>query len=306
MAATTSLFRRRAESDRDEGAEAPSPAPGVKEIALRVKNNLTRDAVSLLAAGVAFYALLALVPTLVALVSVYGLVANPSDIENNVQDLLDAAPAEVQNLVRSQLSAIVAESPSGLRLGALFGLVAALWLASSGVKNLMTAVNRAYHEEESRGYVKLRAVSLALTLGFVVLGAGSLLALVIAPRALSDMGAAGVTGTVLTIVRWPLAAGVIVLALALVYRYAPDRRETRWTWASPGALLATVVWLLASVGFSVYTANFGSYNETYGALGAVVVVMLWLYIGAYVVIAGAELNAELEAPRERPDQPPSS
>jgi membrane protein len=284
------------ESARGRTAERPTEIGlrGWGDVTARVKRDIKRDDVSLLAAGVAFYSLLALVPALVALVSVYGLIADPADIRRNVDDVLAAAPTEVQELVRSQLSAIVESSPSGLRIGALVGVAVALWSASSGVKNLMTAINRAYHEEEGRGFLKLRGTAILLTVGLLVIGIAALIGLVIAPQTLSSSGGEGAVRDVFMIVRWPLAAVVVIFALGLLYRYAPDRDNPRWTWASTGAIVATLVWLAASIGFSIYTANFGNYNETYGALGAVVVVMLWLWIGAFAVIAGAELNAELE------------
>ena len=294
MGAAISLFRRRVRTRRaDRPVQARRQATGWWGVAVNLKSNLKHDAVGLLAAGVAFYALLALVPTLVALVSLYGLVADPSDIERTVDDLLAAAPTEVQDLVRSQLSSIVDSSASGLRLGALVGLAAALWSASSGMKHLMTAVNRGYHRTETRGFVKLRVTSLALTVGLMVVGAAALLGLVIWPQTLDRDGATGVARDVLMIARWPLLAAVIVVGLAIIYRFAPDHDEPRWSWASAGAVAAAALWLLASFGFTLYTANFGSYNETYGALGAIVVVMLWLYIGAFAVIAGAELNGQL-------------
>ena len=179
--AATTLFRRKARTGRARGTartgrtvRKQAPATGWWGVATRLKADIKNDAVGLLAAGVAFYALLALVPTLVALVSLYGLVADPSDIERTVDDLLAAAPSEVQDLVRSQLSAIVESSASGLKVGALVGLAAALWSASSGMKHLMTAVNRGYHKTETRGFLKLRATSLALTVGLMVLGAAAL------------------------------------------------------------------------------------------------------------------------------------
>jgi membrane protein len=266
------------------------PARGWKDVLVRLKRALKADDVSLLAAGVAFFALLALVPALVALVSVYGLVADPAGIERNVEDALAAAPTEVRDLVSSQLSAIVDSSSSGLRLGAIAGLVVALWSASSGVKHLVAAVNRAYGEDETRGFVKLRGLALSLTLGGVLLLAVAAGGLVVAPNAMPD----GIARAIVLVTRWPLFAVVAMVALAVLYRLAPDRDDARWHWVSPGAVFATAVWVIASVGFSLYTSNFGTYNETYGALGAIVVVMLWLYITAYVVIAGAELNAELE------------
>jgi membrane protein len=282
--------------DRGRGAVRPTQVPirGWKDVAVRVKRQFKADDVPLLAAGVAFFALLALVPSLVALVSIYGLVADPADIESSIDETLSAAPAEVRDLVSSQLSSIVESEPSGLRLGLVVGLALALWSASSGMKHLIGAVNLAYDEEERRGFLKLRGLALGLTLAAIVVGALAVAGLVVLPNALDSSGGEGVVRTVVLVVRWPLFALIALAALAVIYRWAPDRQRARWRWISPGAVLATIVWVIASVGFSIYTANFGSYNETYGALGAVVVVMLWLFITAYVIIAGAELNAELE------------
>jgi membrane protein len=286
----------RAEPERGRLADRPSgiPARGWRDVALRVKREIKQDDVPLLAAGVAFFALLALVPALVALVSLYGLVADPADIQRNVEDVLAAAPEEVRDLVQSQLSSIVDSSPQGLRLGALAGLVVALWSASSGMKHLVAAVNRAYDEDDTRGFIRLRGLALILTIGAVLGLLVALYALVVAPNSLSDEGSSGVLRTTLLVVRWPLLAIAAMVGLAVIYRFAPDRAEPRWNWVSIGAVFATLVWLAASVGFSIYSANFGRYNETYGALGAVVVMMLWLYISAYAAVAGAELNAELE------------
>lgn len=282
--------------DRGRGAETPREVPlrGWKDVAVRVKKQIKGDDVPLLAAGVAFFALLALVPTLVALVSVYGLVADPADIQRNIEDVLRAAPAEVRELVSSQLETIVESEPSGLRLGAIIGLLVALWSASSGVKHLIGAINVAYDEDEGRGFLKLRGLALAMTLGGILLLAVAVAALVVLPNALDDSGSTGVARTTLLIIRWPIFALIALVALAVIYRWAPDRDRPQWRWTSAGAVFATVVWVIASIGFSIYTANFGDYNETYGALGAIVVVMLWLFITAYVVIAGAEVNAELE------------
>jgi membrane protein len=279
---------------RFAGRPSAIPIRGWRDIAIRAKREIKQDYVSLLAAGVAFFALLALVPGLVTLVSLYGLVADPADIQRNVDDVLAAAPREVRDLVQSQLSSIVDSSSQGLRFGAIAGLVVALWSASSGMKHLIAAVNRAYDEEETRGFIRLRGLSLMLTIGAALALLVALYALVIAPNSLSDEGSSNVLRTTLLVVRWPLLAIGAMVGLAIIYRYAPNRDEPRWRWVSPGAVIATLVWLAASVGFTIYSANFGRYNETYGALGAIVVVMLWLYISTFATIAGAELNAELE------------
>ena len=281
--------------NRGRHAEQPGQVPvrGWKDVAVRLKAQLKEDDVPLLAAGVAFFALLALVPSLVALVSIYGLVADPSDIQRTTEDALQAAPDEVQDLVSSQLEAVVDSQPSGLRVGAIAGLALALWSASSGMKHLMGALTLAYDETDDRKFLRLRGLALALTIGAVAVFALALAGMV-APGALDDSGAQGTVRAVLLVVRWLVLAVIAMVALSALYRFGPDRDAPRWRWVSPGAALATVVAVVASIGFSIYTANFGEYNETYGALGAVVVLMLWLFITAYAVILGAELNCELE------------
>ena len=281
--------------NRGRHAERPGQVPvrGWKDVAVRLKGQLKEDDVPLLAAGVAFFTLLALVPALVALVSVYGLVADPSDVQRLTEDALQAAPTEVQDLVTAQLDSVVNSQPSGLRVGAIVGVVVALWSASSGMQHLMGALTLAYDETDDRKFFRLRGVALALTIGSVVVF-GLALAGMVAPNALDDSGAQGTARAVLLVVRWLVLAVIAMVALSVLYRFAPDRDAPRWRWVSPGAVLATVVAVVASLAFSIYTANFGKYNETYGALGAIVVLMLWLYLIAYAVILGAELNCELE------------
>jgi membrane protein len=285
-------------SDRAHGRDAEHPlevpAAGWKDVLMRTKEETKADNVGLLAAGVAFYLLLAIVPALVALVSLYGLLADPQDVAEQISDALSAAPTEVRDLVQSQLEGITEGSSRGVGIGVVVGTVVALWSASSGMLHLMKAINLAYDEQETRGFLRLRAISLALTLGaiaFMVFAVG-LVALLPAVLGGSDLGTAA--RVVLNILRWPVLAGGLLVGLAVLYRYGPDRDAPRWSWASAGAIVATVLWIAASAAFSLYTANFAKYNETYGSLGAVVVMMLWLFLTAFVVMVGAELNAELE------------
>jgi len=287
--------------DHGRDAERPAeiPARGWVDVARRVKDKARTDDASLLAGGVAFFSLLALVPALVALVSVYGLFASESTVTDQVGKLLGAAPAEVRDLVDEQLRAIVRGSAGGISLAAAVGIVVALWSASSGMSHLVGAINLAYDEHESRGFVKLRAMSLGLTLGavvFLVLAFG-LIALM--PAALAKTGLAVGARVVVGVLRWVLLVVGMLAALSVLYRLAPDRADARWSWVSPGALFATVGFIVVSLLFSLYTANFGRYNETYGTLGAIVVVMLWLYLTAIMIIVGAELNAELERQTRR-------
>jgi membrane protein len=270
------------------------PKTGWKDVAVRTIADVKGDNATLLSAGVAFYSLLALVPALVALVSIYGLVADPTDVERQVSDLLGAAPREVRELIESQLESVVEGSSGGIGLATIAGIAVALWSASSGMKNLMTAINVAYDEEETRRFLKLRAVSLVLTLGAIVFLVLAFAVVALLPSLLAGTDLAGPSRVVIGVLRWPALALAFAIGLGVVYRYAPNRDNARWQWVSVGALFATVLWIAGSLLFSVYAANFGRYNETYGSLGAIVVVMLWLFLTAFVVILGAEINAETE------------
>jgi len=259
-----------------------------------VRQESKDDGVTLLSAGVAFYALLALVPGLVALVSLYGLVAKPSDVQRQVTSSLSAAPTEVRNLVTAQLESIVNSAGRGAVLGVVFGTLLALWSASSGVGHLIEAINLAYDEEETRGWVRRKAISLAFTIGAILFVLVSFALIAILPPLLAKSGLGTAGRIVVGVLRWILLLGGMVVGLGLLYRFGPDRDNPRWRWATPGALVAAAAWVIGSLLFSFYTANFASYNETYGSLGAVVIMLLWLFLTAAVVIVGAEVNAELE------------
>jgi len=296
----------------DRGREAERvreiPARGWKDVLTRVKAESKKDNASLLSAGVAFYMLIALVPGLVALVSIYGLVANPSDVETQVEDLLGTAPQEVRDLINQQLSSITESSSTAVSLGVIIGIALALWSAASGTKHLIEAINAAYDEEEGRGFVKLTSLSLTLTLGAIAFLIIAVALIAFLPAVLSELTSNSAVRWLVGGVRWVLLAGGMIVALSILYRYAPDRDNPRWRWASFGAIVATVVWVIGSALFSFYAANFGKYNETYGSLGAVVVVMLWLFLTGFAIIFGAEINAELERQTARdttegPEQP---
>jgi membrane protein len=283
-------------ADRGRHATTPTdiPAKGWKDVLARTAAEAKADQVSLLAAGVAFFGLLALVPAMVAFVSLYGLLADPTDVTRHVGDLLGAAPGEVQDLVRNQLEAVTADSSSSIGFGLAAGLVVALWSASSGMKHLIDALNSAYDEEEGRGFFKVRGLALLLTIGAIVFVVVAVVVITVVPALLEGSPLGPAAEVAISILRWPLLALAFAAGLAVLYRYAPSRDEAEWRWVSPGAVVATVLWLIASGLFSVYVANFGSYNETYGSLGGVVVAMLWLFITSVVVLLGAELDAEME------------
>lgn len=282
--------------DRGRIADTPTQvtAKGWKDVLVRVKAEAKDDHVTLLAAGVAFYALLALVPALAAMISLWGLVADPDEIGRQVVDALSAAPAEVRDLVTTQMESITQNSTGANLLALLVGIALALWSASSGVQHVIEAINTAYDEQETRGFVRRKGLALAFTLGAIVFVVMAFALIALLPALMAETGLGIVGRVIVGIVRWVVLAAGGVTALAILYRYGPDRDNPEWKWASPGALVAGAIWLVASIVFSIYTANFGKYNESYGSLGVVVVVMLWLFLTAVAVIIGAEVNAELE------------
>jgi membrane protein len=284
------------EPDRGRTATNPSQvsARGWRDIVLRTLKETKADGVTLLAAGVAFYALLALAPALTALSGIYGLVADPADAGGHVRDLLAAAPREVQDMVEEQLVSAAERGRSEAILAVVIGTVLALWSASSGVQHLMQAINTAYDEDETRGFVRVRSLALALSLAAVVFLTVVVGVIALLPAALADTALAEPTRIVIGVLRWPALAAAMIVALAILYRLAPDRSDAEWRWVGVGSITATVIWLVGSGMFSLYAANFGKYEDTYGALGGVVVVMLWLFLTAFAVVLGAELNAESE------------
>lgn len=276
------------------GATSPTdiPAAGWKLVLLRTKEQVKSDNVTILAAGVAFYLMLALVPTLAAAVSLYGLVADPSQVAEQVNEFSAALPRDAEQLLEEQLESITAGSTTGLGVRFVIALVLALWSASKGAKAMIEATNVAFDEDETRGFLRLRLLALAFTVGGIVVMVGGLAMIAVFPRIGGDEGSTG--RLVATIVRWPLLAVAMMVALAALYRFAPDRADPRWRWVSPGAAVSTLLWLAGSGLFALYADRFGNFNKTYGSLGAVVVLMLWLFLTGFIVILGAELNAEAE------------
>ena len=289
-------YGRAAQSGRGRGADEPHqiPARGWWDILLRVKSEMSADHLSVLAAGVAFYTLLAIFPAIAAAVSIYGLVADPHDVERQAALAIGLIPEESRAIITDQLAKITSQPRGSLGFGALFALAFALWSSSAAMQTLMTGLNVVYGEEERRGVIRFYATALGLTFGGIV-GAMLSLSLVAAlPAVLKFLWLPQELETVVLLARWPLLGLAVMFGLAVLYRFGPSREKPRWQWVSWGAAGATVLWLLGSILFSWYVSSFGSYNETYGTLGAVVILLMWFYLSAYVVLFGAELNAEME------------
>lgn len=264
------------------------------EIAKRVAKEFTADRVTSVAGGVTFFALLALFPAITAMVSIYGMVADPATIADHLSLLQNILPASALELISGQVTAIASAPKTSLSIAGIVAILVALWSANGGMKALIEALNIAWFETEKRGFIKLNLVSLALTLSAIV-GVILMIGLVaILPVLLNTILAGSRIEGILNWLRWPLLAGMLILGLAVIYRFGPSKDDPKWQWISPGAVLATLGLLVASILFSWYAANFANYNETYGSLGAAVATMMWLWIAAIVVLMGAEVNSEVE------------
>jgi membrane protein len=248
----------------------------------------------LIAGGVTYAVLLGLFPGLAALVSLYGLVFDVGQIEKQVAALSGVLPAQTQELLSQELHSLVQGSSGTLGFTAIVSLLLALWSASRGMSGLITAINIAYEEKEQRSFLKFNLLALVITLGLTVGGILAIALIAILPAVVQLVAVGSATKWLLLLVQWPLLIVLVMAGLAVLYRFAPDRDEPQWRWVSPGAIAATVFWIIASIGFTVYVANFNSYDKTYGSLGGMVILLTWLYLSALMVLLGAVINAQSE------------
>jgi membrane protein len=277
-------------------AEKPTQIPwrGWKQVLKRAWAENKADNMPIIAGGVAFFGFLSIFPALIALISIYGLVASPETVARQVDELAAQLPEDAAGVIGTQLESIVDNSGSALSFSLVISILAALWSASGGMGNLVTAVNLAYDEVEARNFVKLKLTSLALTLGAIVFVLITFSLVAVVPGVIEALPF-GIVGTILAqVARWVLLLAVFAGSLAVLYRIAPDRDAPRFSWVSLGAVIVTIIWAIVSVGFAIYVDNFGSYDKTYGAIAGVIVLMLWLYLTCYLVLLGAEINSEAE------------
>jgi membrane protein len=284
--------------DNGRGREADHPGEipprGWKDILWRAWAEISDQNLFLIAGGVTYAILLALFPGLAALVSLYGLVFDTGQIERQVAALSGVLPAQTQELLSQELHSLVRASGGALGFTAIAGLLLALWSASRGMSGLLTAINIAYEENERRSFLKFNLIAIGLTLGVVIGGIVTIALVAVLPAAVQLIAIGAVTKWLLLIVQWPLLIVLVMLGLAVLYRFGPDRNKPQWRWVSPGAVTATMLWIAASIGFTVYVANFNSYNKTYGSLGGVVILLTWLYLASLTVLLGAVINAQSE------------
>ena len=247
-----------------------------------------------IAAGVTFYSLLAIFPAIAALVAIYGLFADPSTISANLDNLSGFLPSGALDVIRDQMNRIASHGKNTLGLTFAFGLLVSLWSANAGIKAMFDALNLVYNEEEKRGLIRLNLVSLTFTLLATAFALLAVAAVVAVPVILGYVGLGGAAELILRYGRWPVLFVLIVLAIAALYRFGPSRAKPKWRWISWGSFVAALAWIIVSLLFSWYAANFGSYDATYGSLGAVIGFMVWLWLSTIVILLGAELDAEME------------
>ena len=290
------------------GGCARKPAKGLsnrfdlaswRQLLRRVWGKLERNHVSMMSAGVAFYALLSIFPALSALISIYGLFADRSDVQREVDLFAGILPAEALTLLSDQMNSLVHAPPARLGLGLVVSLSVALWSAMSGTTGLMQALTVASDETEDRGSFAFYLTAAALTAGFILFGVFSLFVVAVIPAVLNCLALPDLWRDSVSLIRWPILAGLGVVGLSIIYRFAPSRSVKRGI--SAGAIAATLLWIIGSLGFSLYVARIGSYDRTYGSLGAVIILLMWFYLTAYIILAGAELDAEIAKRTALPD-----
>jgi membrane protein len=281
---------------RGREAERPRdiPARGWTDVAWRVYGAINEDRILLVAGGVTFYLLLAIFPALAAFVSLYGLFSDPQAITGHVAALEGVVPDEGLALIQNQLAELAGQQGGALTFGFLVSFAIAFWSAQNGVKAIIEGLNIAYNEAEKRSFVKLTLVAFAFTLGAMLVAILMLFAVAVLPAVMALVELGGVGDLVLRLARWPILLVVIALGLTLLYRFGPSREPPKWRWVTWGSGIATVVWILGSIAFTIYLENFADYNATYGSLGALVGFLLWIWISMIIVLVGAELNGELE------------
>ena len=283
-------------TNRKRSAEQPRQiaASGWWDIAVRVKSDLSRDNVSLVAGGLAMYALLSVVPTLVAALSFYGLLFTPADVLKHTNALSSLLPPQVRDIFNGGLQDVVRRQTGTLTVAAMLAVLVALVSARSGMATLMQAVSIAYQEREKRRFFKHLITSVSLTIGAILSVIVMLLLAVAVPMVLKALITNAWVEAVVATLRWALLWAFAVLSLTVTCRFAPARKLGHWRWATWGSVVAATLWVTGSLLFALYLRTFGSYANMYGALGGVVVLLLWFYLSSFFVVLGAEINAEME------------
>jgi membrane protein len=270
------------------------PERGRWYIARRVYRAMGKKNLSILAAGVAYFAMLSIFPGLAVLVALYGLLADPATVQRQIAEVHGLIPAEAQHIITGYLHSLIRTGSSRLGTSLVISVLFGLWSARAGIVTLIGALNVAYEETEQRGFIRFALVSLLMTLGAILFSIMALTLIAAVPAIVRLLPLGRTLEILAAIAPWPVLVVFVSIGLAITYRFAPSRSQPKWQWVSWGSTAATVLWVAASAGFSIYVRRFGKYNATFGSLGAVVILLTWFYLSAYAVLLGACLNAEIE------------
>ena len=270
------------------------PFKGWKDIILRLKDKLKTDYVSIFAAGVAFYFFLALFPAIAAVFSIYGLVVDVSQVQQQLTQAADMLPEETYNMIFNMLTQNAEKSSQALGWSLILGILISLWSANKATSAIFEGINMAYHEIDNRGFIKQKALTLAFTLGTIIIGLIAMATVIAFPALVDKLNVPPLLQNVVSLLRWLILGGIVYLAVVILYRFAPDRATSKTIWLVPGALFTTVVWIGGSLLFTFYINNFGSYDQTYGSIAAVIILLLWFFLTGFIIILGAEINSEIE------------
>ncbi|MEX2513647.1 MAG: YihY/virulence factor BrkB family protein [Cyclobacteriaceae bacterium] len=265
-----------------------------KALLLKVKDQIAENNVIIVAAGVAFFGFLAIFPAIMALISIYGLVMDPQQIEEQLITISSMMPDQTYEILQKRIDKFIKTSGDALGWGTAFGILFGIWIANIGTKSLFKGVDIAYETKRSRGFLKHNGLTLLFTFGAIILIILSVALIVAFPAIVEKIGLPDNIENLISWLRWLVMGLILVASISLIYAFAPRRKRPKFKWLIPGALLASILWLLASWAFSFYIRNFGNYGEIYGSISAVVILMLWLYLSSFIILLGAELNAEVE------------
>ena len=267
---------------------------GWKDIVLRAKDQLRKDHVSIVSAGIAFYFFLAVFPAIGAALSIYGLVMEPAQVAQQMTQLANVLPEQAHQMIGGILEQQSERSGSALGWSLVLSVLISLWSANKGTRAIFEGVNIAYNETDKRGFFKKNGLTLLFTLGGMMIGFVVIAMVAFVPALIHQIGLPSTLENIIQWLRWPLLALIVILALASIYKTAPNRKSPEFKWTSWGAVMATTLWLAGSLIFSLFVSNFGNFDETYGSFAAVIILMLWFFLTAFIVLLGAEINSEME------------
>jgi membrane protein len=270
------------------------PKKGWKDILLRVKDQINKDHVSIVSAGVAFYFFLALFPAIAAIISIYGLAVEPAQVEQQLNEAANFLPGQAYEMISGILQNTASKSSSALGWSLVLSIVISLWSANKATTAMFEGVNIAYHETDDRNFFVKNGITLLFTLGVIITGIVSMAFVIAFPALIDQLGLPTILQTILALLRWIILAAIIYFAISMIYKFAPSRMRPKFMWVNTGAILATIVWIGGSLLFTLYINNFGNYDEMYGSIAAVVILMLWFYLTGFIIISGAEINSEIE------------